>query len=153
MAKPDVAAAATPWTAAMRASLDRLINFGRAVAARMPSMTMTTTSSIRVKPLCFACICFSYSSIETVCKSARLPETSALNRSATSRDHAYDWRSVADVRRLIAHAAIRHRPAVDVHGQCIACCGPARRDDDVFRQIRNLQGGLNAGGVGGGGAA
>ena len=37
---------------AMRASPLRLANFGSAVAARIPRMTITTISSIRVKPLC-----------------------------------------------------------------------------------------------------
>ena len=38
------------------ASLERSMNLGSAVAARMPRITITTTSSIKVKPLCFACI-------------------------------------------------------------------------------------------------
>jgi hypothetical protein len=35
---------------ATRASYPKLTNFGIAVAARMPRMTMTTINSIRVKP-------------------------------------------------------------------------------------------------------
>jgi hypothetical protein len=41
---------ATPATAAVSASPDRLMNLGNAVAARIPRITITTTSSIRVKP-------------------------------------------------------------------------------------------------------
>src|SRR5450830_444344 len=37
-------------TVALRASLPTLTNFGKAVAARMPRITMTTISSISVKP-------------------------------------------------------------------------------------------------------
>src|SRR6185436_4073537 len=56
MANPDVAADATPCVAAVSASEERFMNFGSAVAARMPRITITTTSSINVKPFCFACI-------------------------------------------------------------------------------------------------
>ena len=43
---------ATPATAAALASLVKSTNFGKAVAAKIPKMTMTTISSIRVKPSC-----------------------------------------------------------------------------------------------------
>jgi hypothetical protein len=40
-----------PETTAACASLCKLINFGRAVAERIPNITITTTNSINVKPL------------------------------------------------------------------------------------------------------
>ena len=51
----DAVAVMAPFAAfrlAMRASPPRLANFGSAVAARMPRITITTISSISVKPPC-----------------------------------------------------------------------------------------------------
>jgi hypothetical protein len=45
-------APATPAVAAVFASLFKSTNFGRAVAARIPKMTITITNSISVKPEC-----------------------------------------------------------------------------------------------------
>ncbi|MNC88625.1 hypothetical protein D3C83_44580 [compost metagenome] len=47
--------AATPDAAAAPACDERSTKRGRATAARMPRITITTTSSIKVKPFC---ICF-----------------------------------------------------------------------------------------------
>ena len=44
-------APASPFTTEAEASEERFMNFAAAVTARMPRMTMTTMSSIRVKPL------------------------------------------------------------------------------------------------------
>ena len=41
-----------PLTTDTRASVLSPMNFGRATAARMPRMMMTTTNSIKVKPAC-----------------------------------------------------------------------------------------------------
>jgi hypothetical protein len=50
VAEPEAMAPATPCAAALPASVDKSINFGNAVAAKMPRITITTISSIRVKP-------------------------------------------------------------------------------------------------------
>lgn len=44
-----------PFTTEALASEVRFMNFGAAVTARMPRITMTTMSSIRVKPLSLIC--------------------------------------------------------------------------------------------------
>jgi hypothetical protein len=53
MLVPDAKAPATPLSAASSASDLKSTNFGNAVAARIPRITMTTISSMRVKPLAF----------------------------------------------------------------------------------------------------
>lgn len=50
---------ARPLIEAVRACDSTLANLGKANAARMPRMVMTTTSSIRVKPACFVFIVYS----------------------------------------------------------------------------------------------
>src|SRR6185312_6273359 len=45
----------TPDSEAMRARDSRFMKRGSANAARMPRMTITTTSSMSVKPRCFEC--------------------------------------------------------------------------------------------------
>lgn len=42
-----------PFTVEARASDCRLINLGAAVTAKIPKIIITTTNSIKVKPLCF----------------------------------------------------------------------------------------------------
>src|SRR5664279_831486 len=53
MAAADRTAPSAPLSEASRASLDRSENFGNAVAAKMPRITITTINSISVKPCCF----------------------------------------------------------------------------------------------------
>ena len=50
-AKAEETALTTPCIAAYCASVLMEINFGKAVAAKIPKMTITITSSIRVNPL------------------------------------------------------------------------------------------------------
>lgn len=66
--------AAVDVVAALSASTLRSTNLGKAVAARMPRITITTTSSIRVKPACrFICCSFRSNTVEAVgiCRSGR----------------------------------------------------------------------------------
>ena len=46
---------AKPFTADTLASVERSLKRGKAAAARIPRMTITMTSSMSVKPECFAC--------------------------------------------------------------------------------------------------
>ncbi len=48
----DCIAPQADWPTAVLAAADKSVNCGMATAARMPRMTITTTSSIKVKPFC-----------------------------------------------------------------------------------------------------
>src|SRR5574343_718227 len=54
MAAAEVTAPATPCTEAEAASVRKSTNLGNAVAAKIPRITITTISSISVKPFCTA---------------------------------------------------------------------------------------------------
>ena len=74
----ELNAPATPLAAAVLALVVKLENFGSAVAAKIPKITITTTNSMMVKPDCCDFICM------------LLFTTVSLDNKARTKDRALD---------------------------------------------------------------
>src|SRR6267142_4207165 len=97
------------------------MNLGSAVAARMPRIRITTTSSIRVKPWYLDFICLSFRKVENIHKSRRVSRsdgpTTILLASAGGGHGTDDRRGVECGRLRVSNPAIRRSATDSVYRQ------------------------------------